>query len=87
MKKPVIENNGNGDYYVGLDYGKSNGVLHFSHEISIWAHKDQDGLKILHADEINSDGWFTLCPKGIENKYPGISKMVEEVIEDYEKTI
>lgn len=87
MKNPIIENQGNGNYYIFLDYGTSNGVLHFSHELSVWVHNDDDGLTILHADEINSDGWVTLCPKGIENVYPGILKTIEEVIEDYEKTI
>lgn len=87
MKKPIIENLGKGNYYIGLDYGKSNGILHFSHEISIWAHKDSDNFKILSADEINSDGWLIYTPKELEDEYPGILKTIEEVIENYEKTI
>lgn len=86
MKNPVIEDQGNGNYYIGLDYGRSNGVLHFSHELSVWVHKDTEGLKVLSADEINSDGWFTLCPKGIENAYPGILKTIEGVLTNYENS-
>lgn len=88
MKDPVIENLGDGKYYIGLDRGVSNGILHFSHEISIWVHKDAANLKILSADEINSDGWFTLNPKGIENKYPGITDFIKKELEKYEtKTV
>ena len=83
-KKPIIENQGNGKYYIGLDRSRSNGILHFTHEVSLWVQKDDNGIKILNADEINSDGWFTLCPKGIENKYPGITKYIGELLEEYE---
>ena len=81
-KKPVVEDLHNGDYYVGLDCSHSNGILHFTHEVSIWVHKDDNGIKILHADEVTPGGWFDLCPKGIENKYPGITKMIGSILEE-----
>jgi len=84
-KEPIIEKQRNGNYYIGLNYSESNGILRFSHEVSIWVHKDSDDIQILAADEINSDGWFTLCPKGIENKYPGITEHVRKLIEEYER--
>ena len=86
MRNPIVEKQDNGNYYIGLDCSRSNGVLHFSHEVSLWVHKDDNGIKILSADEINADGWVTLCPKGIENVYPGITKTAKEIIEEYERS-
>lgn len=86
MKNPVIEELGDGKYYIGLDYSRSNGILHFTHEISVCVHKDSDGLEILDADEINSDGWITYTSKELEDEYPGILKVIEEVLTNYENS-
>lgn len=86
MKNPVIEDQGNGKYYIDLDYSRSNGVLHFSHELSVWVHKDSDGLEILDADEINSDGWITYTSKELEDEYPGILKDIEEILTNHENS-
>lgn len=86
MKNPVIEDQGNGNYYISLDYGRSNGVLHFSHELSVWVHKDTEGLKVLSADEINSDGWISYTPEELEDEYPGILEVIKESLQNYENS-
>lgn len=86
MKNPVIEKLDNGNYYIFLDYSGSNGVLHFTHEISVWAHKDSDGVEILNADEINSGGWFSFTPEELEDEYPGILEVIKESLQNYEKS-
>lgn len=62
-------------YVINLDKTRYNGILRFTHEITIWL--ELDGYKLIFdcADVINSGGWFTYGwdeQEEFEHDYPGV---------------
>lgn len=71
-------------YSVDFDKSKSNGLLHFTHELTIYF-MQQPGYKIefAHADVLNPGGWDTYLEseKGLlENDYPGIIEEAKKIL-------
>lgn len=69
-----------GKYYVDIDASGSIGILHFTHEVTIWI---TDG-EFECADEICSGGWYDYSKDEydmFESNYPGIFAMAKEAVE------
>ena len=71
-------------YSVDFDKGKSNGLLHFTHELIIHF-MQQPGHKIefTHADVLNPGGWDTYLESEkslLENDYPGIIEEAKKIL-------
>ena len=68
---------------VQIDAGRSNGLLHFTHEVTITM---VDG-KFDHADVVSPGGWITFTNDKedadyLEQSYPGAIDIAKKAIED-----
>ena len=70
-------------YSVYLDKSRSNGALHFTHELTIYFIKMHDKIHFAHADVLNSGGWDTYLESEInllEEDYPGVIEEAKKIL-------
>ena len=70
-------------YSVDLDRSRSNGALHFTHELSIYFTKMDDKIEFAHADVLNPGGWDTYLEHEIElleQDYPGAIEEAKKIL-------
>lgn len=70
-------------YSVDFDKSRSNGALHFTHELTLYFIKVHDKIEFAHADVLNPGGWDTYLEseKGLlENDYPGIIEEAKKIL-------
>ncbi len=71
-------------YSVDFDKSKSNGSLHFTHELTLYfIHLPGYKIEFAHADVLNPGGWDTYLESEkslLENDYPGIIEEAKKIL-------
>lgn len=71
-------------YSVDLDKSRSHGLLHFTHELTIYfMHKPGYKIEFMHADVLNPGGWDTYLEHEIElleQDYPGAIEEAKKIL-------
>ena len=70
-------------YSVDLDRSRSNGALHFTHELCICFMKMGDKIEFAHADVLTPGGWDTYLEHEIgllEQDYPGAIEEAKKIL-------
>lgn len=93
-KLPTFDPYSTGVYAVDLDKTRHNGILRFTHELTVYFKPDPSRNKcyFLMALALNSDGWFTYDIDELDmfdNDYPGVleeaRKELDKFMEEEEK--
>ena len=87
MENPYIEPHPNGNYYIFYDSSTSNGILRFTHELSVWVRKDDD-IHFIQAYEIGCGEDWTYNKEELEMfnfDHPGVLDDIKERLELYER--
>ena len=70
-------------YSVDLDKSRSNGALHFTHELTIYFKNIDNKIKFSYADVLNPGGWDTYSEHEIdllEQDYPGAIEEAKKIL-------
>lgn len=87
MEVPYIESLPNGNYYIFYDQSSYNGILHFTHELSVWVCKNGDDILFIQAYEIGCGEDWTYKKDEIElfnQDHPGVMDDIKERLNEYE---
>lgn len=78
-----VEDLGDGKYAVFIDASGNKGLLHFTHEVTIWITNGEFD----NADTLCSGGWIVFSKEDIddfENTYPGFIDIAKNAIKKLE---
>ncbi len=85
----VTKSSKTGVYIVDLDRTRYNGILRFSHEITVYFKPDpctRNEYYFLGASTINPDGWFVYDINELDmfnNDYPGVLEEARKELDEF----
>lgn len=84
----VTKSSNTGVYIVDLDKTRCNGILRFTHEITVYFKPDSSRNKcyFLMAITLNSDGWFMYDIDELDmfnNDYPGVLEEARKELDEF----